>query len=231
MILALDIPDRSRALHLVEEVGDLVAGFKVGLELTHFAGLDIIRRIKERGGKVFYDGKFHDIPNTVARTAKACVSLGVWMFNIHSLGGKEMMEETVRAVKEEGERLGVAPPLVLAVTILTSLDNKRLSEMIGMEVDVERTVERLAILAKECGCDGVITSPWEIETVRKSCGEDFLIVCPGIRLEKDTTEHRRFASPKWALEKGADYLVIGRPILRAQSPRQALMEIFEEIGR
>ena len=230
IIVALDLPERERVLLLVEELKDLVAGFKVGLELIHFAGLGIIEEIKKRGGRVFYDGKFHDIPNTVARAAKACVSLGVWMFNIHSLGGREMMKETVKAVKEEGERLSVKPPLVLAVTILTSLDRERLREM-GIDAEVEELVGRLALLAKECGCNGVVCSPREIELVRERCGEDFLIVCPGIRWEEGVGDHRRFASPKWALEKGANYLVIGRPILRAKSPREALLKILDDIRR
>ena len=228
IIVALDFPEREKALLLVEELKDLVAGFKVGLELVHFAGLGIIEEIKNRGGKVFYDGKFHDIPNTVARAAKACVSLGVWMFNIHSLGGREMMEEAVKAVKEESKRLGIKPPLVLAVTILTSLDEERLREM-GIELEVGEMVGRLAVLAKECGCNGVIASPREIELIRKRCAEDFLIVCPGIRLEEREEEHKRFSSPKWALEKGANYLVIGRPIIKAESPREALMKILDNI--
>ncbi|MBC7329286.1 orotidine-5'-phosphate decarboxylase [bacterium] len=228
IIVALDLSERERAILYVEELKDLVAGFKVGLELIHFAGFRIIEEIRRRGGRVFYDGKFHDIPNTVARAAKACVSLGVWMFNIHSLGGREMMVETVKAVKEEGERLGVKPPLVLAVTILTSLDREGLREM-GIDLEVDEMVGNLASLAKECGCDGVVCSPREIELVREKCGEDFLVVCPGIRWEEGVEDHRRFASPKWALDRGANYLVIGRPILRAESPRKTLFKILEEI--
>jgi orotidine-5'-phosphate decarboxylase len=133
-------------------------------------------------------------------------------------------------VKEEGERLGFELPLVLAVTILTSLDRERLREM-GIDVEVDEMVGRLALLAKECGCDGVVCSPKEIELVREKCGEDFLIVCPGIRWEEGFEDHRRFASPKWALEKGANYLVIGRPIIKAESPREALMKILDDIRR
>ncbi len=230
LIIALDVEDKKRALGLVEELGDLVGGFKVGLELVHRAGLGIIGEIKEKGGRIFYDGKFNDIPHTVAQAVRACVSLGVWMLNVHSFGGRKMMEEAVKAAREEANRLGVASPLVLAVTVLTSLDGEALSEM-GIYSTPEELVGRLSLLARESGCDGVVASPREIETVREKCGEDFLIVCPGIRLYGNIEDHKRFATPKEALERGANYLVIGRPILSAPSPRKALLDILESIQK
>lgn len=215
---------------MVEELGDLVGGFKVGLELVHRVGLGIIEEIRKRGGRVFYDGKFHDIPHTVAQAVRACVGLGVWMLNLHSFGGRKMLEEAVKAGREEAEKLGVAPPLIVAVTVLTSLDEEALKE-VGTNLRVEELVGRLALLAKESGCDGVVASPREIEIVREKCGEDFLIVCPGIRWDTSIEDHKRFASPKEALRRGANYLVIGRPILRAPSPRQALLYILENIQK
>lgn len=228
IVVALDVANKEKVFELVEEIGDLVAGFKVGLELVHREGLGIIREINGRGGKVFYDGKFHDIPNTVAQAVRACVALGVWMLNIHSLGGREMMEEAVRAVREEARRIGVERPLVLAVTILTSLGEKELSE-IGIEKRVGDLVAKLASLAKECGCDGVIASPREIRMIRELCGEEFLIVTPGIRLDGEIGDHKRFATPKEAIKEGANYLVIGRPILKSDSPRKVVIDILKSL--
>lgn len=229
IIVALDVGDKERALRLVDELKDLARGFKVGLELVHRVGLGIIREIRERGGYVFYDGKFNDIPHTVAQAARACLPLGVWMLDVHSFGGRKMMEEAVKAVKEEGEKLGIEPPLVLAITVLTSLDEEGLRE-IGIYSNSEELVGRLSLLAKESGCDGVVASPREIEIIRERCGEDFLVVCPGIRLDGDIGDHKRFATPREALERGANYLVIGRPILSAISPQQAFLDILESIG-
>lgn len=228
IIVALDVDSKAKALKLVQELGDLVGGFKVGLELVHRAGLGIIREIKERGGRVFYDGKFNDIPHTVAQAVRACASLGAWMLDVHSLGGRKMMEEAVKAVREEAEKLGIIPPLVLAVTVLTSLEEEDLRE-IGIYYSPGEIVGRLALLAKKSGCDGVVASPKEIGMVRDICGKDFLIVCPGIRWEGKTENHRRFASPREALALGANYLVIGRPILGAPSPRKALIDILQNI--
>lgn len=228
IIVALDVGEKERALGLVEELKDLAGGFKVGLELIHRVGFGIIKEIRERGGRVFYDGKFNDIPHTVAQAGRACVSLGVWMFNVHSFGGRDMMEETTKAVKEEAEKLGVTPPLVLAVTVLTSLDEGRLKE-IGVCLNTTELVGRLALLAKESGCNGVVASPQEVEIIRERCGKDFLIVCPGVRVDRKPEDHRRFSTPREALEKGANYLVIGRPIVNAPSPRDALLNILKEV--
>lgn len=230
LIVALDVDSKEKALSIVEEVGDLVGGFKVGLELVHRAGLGIIKEIQSRGGRVFYDGKFNDIPHTVAQAVRACIALHIWMLNVHAFGGRKMMVEAVKAAREESERLGVKPPIILAVTVLTSLEKEDLRE-IGIYSSPRKMVERLALLAKESGCDGVVASPREIEIIRDKCGEDFLIVCPGIRWEKEVEDHRRFATPKEALEQGANYLVIGRPILSASSPRKAMLKILEEINK
>lgn len=229
VIIALDLPSAEEALHVVDELGDMVGTFKVGLELIHRAGWGIIEEIKKRGFRVFYDGKFLDIPNTVQGAVRACTALGVWMLNVHALGGREMLEAAVKAGREEAEHLGIEKPLVVAVTLLTSIGKPQLEEM-GISLSPQGLVRNLAVLARESGCDGVVCSPQEIEAIREECGEDFLIVCPGVRWgERD--DHKRSADPRWAIEKGANYIVIGRPILKASSPRSALLELIRSLPK
>jgi len=228
LIFALDIPPRElhRWLSLLK---GWVWGFKVGKELFTEGGPQVVKRIGEEGGRVFLDLKYHDIPNTVAGAARAATRLGVEMFNLHALGGREMMRRAVEASREEAERLRVPPPKVLAVTILTSLRDRDLGE-IGIEGEVKKAVVRLALLAREAGVDGVVASPQEIEVIRAECGEGFLIVTPGVR-PKGMARHdqSRVLTPGEAVKAGADFLVVGRPIREAEDPVRMAQAILTEV--
>ena len=228
LIFALDISpgELSRWLGLLK---DWVWGFKVGKELFTEGGPQVVEKIREEGGRVFLDLKYHDIPNTVAGAARAATRLEVEMFDLHALGGQEMMRRAVEACREEAERLGVVPPKVLAVTILTSLRDRDLEE-IGIGGRVRDTVARLALLARKAGVDGVVASPQEIEVIRAECGEGFLIVTPGVR-PKGMARHdqSRILTPGEAVKAGADFLVVGRPIREAEDPVWMAQAILAEV--
>jgi orotidine-5'-phosphate decarboxylase len=227
IILPLDVDTADKAIALVELLKDDVGAFKVGLELVNAAGLGVFDAVRAAGGKrIFYDSKFHDIPNTVAGASRAAARLGVWMFNVHCSGGVAMMKAAKGAAVEESARLGVQPPLVIGVTVLTSIDQQVLSEEMRVSGTVADQVVHLAKLAKEAGLDGVVASPHEIELIRAACGPGFLIVTPGVRpAGADIGDQKRVMTPKEAVDKGADYLVIGRPITAAPDPRAAAREI------
>jgi orotidine-5'-phosphate decarboxylase len=185
-----------------------------------------VRRIHERGGKVFLDLKFHDIPTTVAKASIEASRLGVFMFNMHALGGAAMMRESVQAVRQ----LSGAHPLAIAVTVLTSMGPADL-EPLGITLPVDELVVRLALLAKEAGMSGVVASPREIGLIKKACGPDFLVVTPGIRpAGSDANDQKRAMTPAEAVEAGADFIVVGRPITHAPDPKAAARSIAEEIA-
>jgi orotidine-5'-phosphate decarboxylase len=226
VIIALDVSSREEALHLVKHLHDLAGMFKVGSQLFMAAGAPIVREIIDTGGQVFLDLKFHDIPNTVRHAAVEAAKLGISMMTIHASGGRPMMEAVA---KDLGDKFGERKPTVVAVTILTSLDTKALFEM-GWEMPMDEQVQRLALLAQECGIDGVVCSPREIQVVRKVVEPKFKIVTPGIRLpDQSLDDQQRIASPREALSSGADYIVVGRPVTQAADSRSAPERLLEQM--
>jgi orotidine-5'-phosphate decarboxylase len=229
VIVALDVQTAAEAREIVTELSGVAGAFKIGLQLFTAAGPDLVREIAA-DNRVFLDLKFHDIPNTVANAAVEAARLGVWMFNVHAAGGSEMMNRTVEEVDAVCEREGRNRPLILGVTVLTSSDANTIRES-GIERSVEAQVLYLAKLAAECGLDGVVASPMETAALRKAIGKPgFHIVTPGVRPEFATKDdQKRVMTPRQAVSAGADYIVIGRPVLRADDPRRALRQICEEI--
>ncbi|MDK2820712.1 MAG: orotidine-5-phosphate decarboxylase [Clostridia bacterium] len=215
---------------LVLQLSPYVGMFKVGLEFYTSNGPDAIRMVKEHGGRVFADLKLHDIPNTVAGAARALVRLGVDMLNVHAAGGSSMLKAAVAAVREEAEAAQCSPPILLAVTVLTSLDEEALRKEVGIERKVEEQVINWARLAQDCGLDGVVASPKEIKAIRQACGPEFVIVTPGIRpLGFQQADQRRVMTPAEALKEGASYMVIGRPITASPDPVAAAQNIEKEL--
>lgn len=228
ILTALDFPDGASAIAMADRLRGAVGGFKVGKQLFTAEGPALVRALVERGDRVFLDLKFHDIPNTVAGAVTSAARLGVWMVNVHASGGRAMMAAARDAADRAAEG-GATRPLVIGVTVLTSLDAAALAET-GVADDPARQVVRLATLAREAGLDGVVCSPQEIELVRKACGGDFLIVTPGVRGAGDAKgDQSRTATPEGAVRAGADYLVIGRPITAASDPREAADRIAAEM--
>jgi orotidine-5'-phosphate decarboxylase len=231
LILALDLPTWREAEGVIERLQGKISLFKVGLELFTREGPHVIERIRQRGGRVFLDLKLHDIPRTVAAAAAAAVEWGVFMLDLHVAGGQAMMQAAAAAVGERAGRLGVERPRLLGVTVLTSLTKEDLLSL-GVQPPVEDQVLQMATAAKSAGLDGVVTSPLEAAHIRTHLGPNFLIVTPGIRSSgtssdvdgefSRTEDQRRTLPPREALQAGADYLVIGRPILRAKDPVQAV---------
>ena len=230
IIVALDVPTKEEALAIVEELGDAVGAYKIGMQLYNAVGPEILDEVAKRNGKVFLDLKFHDIPNTVASAARTVANLGVFMFNVHASGGYTMMAEAVKALKEESEQLGVEKPLLIAVTVLTSMSEEEMQKEVSVSRSIGEQVVALAKMAKEAGMDGVVASPLEIEMIREACGPDFLIVTPGIR-PRDAAlgDQKRVKTPGEAVRDGADYLVIGRPITKASDRMTAVKDIVSEI--
>jgi len=228
IIIALDVETKDQGLALVRELGDAQV-FKVGLELFTAEGPPLLREIQALGKSVFLDLKLHDIPNTVAEAARIGVRYGAFMMTIHASGGLEMMTKAAEVGRAESEKRGTLKPILLGVTVLTSLKSEELAA-IGMVPDTAAQVVRLAALAKKAGLDGVVCSAQEIEIVRKEVGPDFLIVTPGIRPAwAAAQDQKRIMTPAEAIRKGSDYLVIGRPITQAASPREAFSKIVEEL--
>jgi orotidine-5'-phosphate decarboxylase len=233
LIFALDVGGGlDEALALVDRLWDHVGLFKVGKESFVRYGTEIVRQIHARGGRVFLDLKFHDIPNTVARAAEAACELGVAMFNLHALGGTRMMTETVDAVRKHADKSGNRPPVVLAVTVLTSLNDGDLKRL-GFNGGTRETALHLACLAREAGVSGVVASAEDAAKIRDACGGEFLIVTPGIRGAGEKVvgdDQKRIVTPAEAISSGADYLVVGRPVRQAADPAGAADVIAEEIA-
>ena len=231
LIIALDFAELPPALALAKEIGPRVGMVKVGLELFNSAGPGAIAALRELGFRVFYDSKFHDIPNTVAGAAAAAGRLGVTMLNVHALGGRAAMEAAREGACRGASEAGFGRPLVIAVTILTSLQESDLREQVGLPESPREAALRLAAGAREAGLDGVVCSVEEVRDVKRACGREFLAVTPGIRPTWAAAgDQARLATPDRALAVGADYLVIGRPITRAAEPGEALARILEEIS-
>ena len=229
IIVALDVPSLEAALKLVEQLAPAVGAFKVGKELFVSAGPEVVRKIRATGAAVFLDLKFHDIPNTVAKAVEAAAQLDVQMLTVHASGGSEMLRAAEQAAQANARKPGRTPPLVLGVTVLTSLDRDGLGE-IGVEPNVGRQVERLASLAVKCGLRGLVCSPLEIAGLRQIIPADMQLVTPGIR-PPDTAkdDQKRTLSPKEAIHAGANWLVIGRPICTAEHPRAAAGKILASL--
>ena len=228
IIVALDVEDMYEALRLVELLHADVGAFKIGKQLFTARGPEAVRRIHKLGGRVFLDLKFHDIPTTVARASVEAARHGVFMFNMHALGGLAMMQEAVKAVRAlPGAELR---PLMIAVTVLTSMGPDDLKPL-GITLPIDELVPRLALLAKEAGMDGVVASPLEIGLIKKACGPDFLVVTPGIRPRgADANDQKRAMTPAEAVRAGADFIVVGRPITHAIDPQAAARSIAQEMS-
>jgi len=231
LLIALDVPTGGEALRLADLLRGSVGGFKIGNQLFTAEGPAIVRALTGRGDRVFLDLKFHDIPNTVANAVAAATSLGVWMVNVHASGGTKMMQAAAEAARKTASTEGRAAPLVIAVTVLTSMTAAAMSEA-GTSVPVIDQVSRLARLAQEAGLDGVVASPQETSAIRALCGPGFAIVTPGIRggaaiTSKDDQERTMTAAS--AIAAGSSYLVVGRPVIAAPDPRAAAEKIAEEI--
>ncbi|HPF43674.1 MAG TPA: orotidine-5'-phosphate decarboxylase [Syntrophomonadaceae bacterium] len=233
IILALDVDHQEKALDLVSELKDHVGMFKVGMELYYSTGPEIVNRINELGGKVFVDLKLHDIPNTTGGAGRSLTRLNCAMFNVHAAGGFEMMQRTKADSVDEAVKRGFAPPILLAVTVLTSIAQQQLhEEMMVKDLAVADLVVKWALLAQKAGLDGVVSSPQEIELIRAACGPDFIIVTPGIRPAwSEAGDQKRITTPRQALDKGTDYMVIGRPITKADDRKAAALKIIEELER
>jgi orotidine-5'-phosphate decarboxylase len=230
LIVALDVPEHNYAIELVEKFKDYVGIFKVGLELFISSGPKIVEDINKKGKKVFLDLKFHDIPNTVSKAALAATRLGVYMFNIHTSGGIEMMKRCRDKVVDLCLKENIERPKMLGVTVLTSLTREILMDELGIRHGLRAHVKQLSGLALNAGLDGVITSVKEAEIVRNHCGMGFLIITPGIRPSwTPPDDQKRTATPKEAIKAGADYLVIGRAILQQSDPLKAVELITLEI--
>ncbi len=232
LIFALDVGgDRQKAIEWVDLLKEHVGLFKVGKEsFTHF-GPDIVQSIRERGGQVFLDLKFHDIPNTVARAAEAAAELGVSIFNLHALGGKKMMAAAVESVRKWTEKNNCPMPLIIAVTVLTSLKDQEIKDL-GFSCSSEELVLHLARMARDAGLSGVVASPREARAIREACGRDFMILTPGIRWGEKVPgdDQARTLSPYEAVLDGSDFLVVGRPISGAADPVRVADDICAQIG-
>lgn len=229
IIVAMDVNNIDELEKLVDKLRSVVKIFKIGNELFTSCGFQAIDVVRRKGGRVFLDLKFHDIPNTVMKASKAITRHGIHMFTVHTMGGLDMMRQAVEASREEAIRLKAPPPLVLGVTVLTSMTAQDMP-LIGIEGTLTDEVLRLAKLAEKAGLSGIIASPRELPVLRKSLRKDFLIVTPGVRpLWSQKNDQGRVATPKEAMENGADYLVVGRPITAEEDPRSAADKIINEI--
>jgi orotidine-5'-phosphate decarboxylase len=233
LLVALDVENGDRALALAAELSDVAGGFKIGSRLFTREGPGLVRSLVDRGARVFVDLKYHDIPNIVAQAIEAAVATGAWMITVHTSGGMPMMQAAANAGSETAARLGRTPPLVIGVTVLTSMDEPTLRET-GVERPILDHVVSLATMAKAAGLQGVVASPLEIAAIRQACGAPFAIVTPGIRgaaAGGQKNDQARTMGPGEAVRAGASYIVVGRPIIAAADPRRAAEAIVEEMNR
>ncbi len=229
IIVALDVPTAEKAIALAEQVARKVGAFKIGSELFTAAGPDIVRRIRATGASVFLDLKFHDIPNTVAKAVASAVRLDVQMLTVHTSGGPAMMRAADESARKTADQIGRPPPLVLGVTVLTSMDGNELAS-VGLTSNVGQQVERLASLAVQCGLGGLVCSPLELAGLRQKVPESFQLVTPGIRGPSDESgDQKRTLSARESMAAGASWLVIGRPIYAASQPVEAVERILESL--
>jgi len=231
LIVALDVPTLDEAKQLAEKLFEHVGVFKVGLELYARHGTSVFDALQQFERPIFFDCKFLDIPTTVARASQQLVGQNILMFNVHATGGAAMLKATAEAVHSQARTKNVAPPKILAVTILTSLGDAALRDELGWNIRVDQAVEKLAKLSRDCGVDGVVASALEAARIREICGENFLIVTPGVRPDWAAADDQvRAVTPAQALANGADYIVVGRPITRHENPADAARKILEEVA-
>ena len=225
VVIALDFKDKASTLNLVNQLQPDLCRLKVGKELFVRCGPDLVKELIDKGFDIFLDLKFHDIPNTVAAACQAAADLGVWMVNVHASGGRKMMQAAREAIAGSSHQ-----PLLIGVTVLTSLSREDIAE-IGLDIEPQQQVLRLAKLAKDSGLDGVVCSPLEAALLKQQVAEDFCLVTPGVRpAGSDTGDQQRIMTPAKALQAGSDYLVIGRPITASSDPLKSLQEIIAECG-
>jgi orotidine-5'-phosphate decarboxylase len=233
LLVALDVETGQRALDLASALEGVAGGFKVGSRLFTLEGPELVRTLGARGARVFLDLKFHDIPNTVAQAVDAAVQTGAWMIDVHASGGTGMMQAAARAGREAAERMRRPPPLLIAVTVLTSMDEVALRDT-GIQRSLLDQVVALARMAQAAGLEGVVASPRETASIRQACGDRFIIVTPGIRgasAGAERNDQERTMGPAEAVRAGASYIVVGRPIIAAPDPRAAGEAIAEELER
>lgn len=228
LIFALDVEHFEEAQKLVMEYREHVGMFKVGKQLFTHCGPKIIDFINMKNSKVFLDLKYHDIPNTVSKAAIEAAKLGVDMFNVHTMGGLPMMADAKTALVNTAKRLQLQRPKIIGVTVLTSMDDNTLAGM-GINITVNQLTKNLALLAKEAGLDGVVAGGSEIEMIRELCGNDFVIVTPGIRLDDKKDDQKRTITPKEAVLKGATYIVLGRAVRDTDNPHALFEKIYKDI--
>ncbi len=231
LIVALDVSTKDECLRIVENIGEYVGMFKIGLELFTSCGPELFKEMKAHGVSIFFDGKFHDIPNTVAQASRAATLHGVEMFNVHASGGSKMLKAASDAVRKATDEAKLsAKPNLIAVTVLTSTSQTELNDELGVSVPLQTQVVSLAKLAQDNGIDGVVASAREVVAIRKACGDNFLIVTPGIRPSwAGADDQARIVTPADAMRDGSDYIVVGRPITQASDRRDAARRIVEEM--
>jgi orotidine-5'-phosphate decarboxylase len=231
LLVALDVETGARAVELTTLLRDVAGGFKIGSRLFTLEGPSLVRRIAESGARVFLDLKFHDIPNTVAQAVESAVLTGAWMINVHASGGVPMMQAAAGAGAEAAARAGRPAPVMIAVTVLTSMDEPTLRD-VGVQRPLAEHVVALARMAQTAGLDGVVASPQETAAIRRACGERFAIVTPGIRgaaAGSEKNDQARTMGPGEAVRAGASYIVVGRPIIGAPDPKAAAVAIANEL--
>jgi orotidine-5'-phosphate decarboxylase len=230
IILALDPPDLKKAESVLDELKDCLKIVKIGSATFYRWGDSILKLLKGRKLGIFIDFKFHDIPNTVAAAAEGIVPWGIDMFTVHIMGGRNMLQAVTRRTKESSEKLNLPKPMVLGISVLTSLDEEMINQDLKIPVRLQALISNLANLARESGLDGIVASPHEIDLIRSVVGKDLKIVCPGIRAPGESSgDQKRTLSAGEAIRKGADFVVIGRPLYEAQNPRDVYEGIVEEI--
>jgi orotidine-5'-phosphate decarboxylase len=235
IIVALDVDSPSRALALADQLRGVVGAVKVGSQLFTAAGPEIVRRLTDRGHRVFLDLKYHDIPNTVAAAAAEAAKLGAWMIDVHASGGLAMMKAAAESARASAAAAGVTPPLIIAITVLTSFDQNTIAS-VGIQRSILDQVDALAWLAQEAGLDGVVASPHEVARLRADRGDQFVLVTPGIRAHepgdggRKRDDQARTMTAGSAIAAGASFIVIGRPIVAAPDPLAAAKALAEEAG-
>ena len=230
IILALDVDTPEEAEQLIVELKDYVGFFKVGLQLQNY-GYQVAEMIKNHGSRVFYDMKFHDIPNTVAHASSNLIKRGIDFFDVHIKGGSKMMSATVEMAKDAAKKCGLEPPTILGVTLLSSFGQKTLTQELNVNMSIDDYVSRLVEIAIESGLNGVVASASEAPVIRKKFGEDFLIVCPAVRPTWSVVNDQvRVATPREAIWAGVDYMVVGRPVTHAKDRIDAVKLITQEIA-